>query len=90
VACPDELALRARAHGGRADGDVGPLPRRAERAVGRRLDRPIFGLAAVGSTFAAAAQADTVGPITFEPPTYVVGTINAQNGWLKTAAMTPP
>ena len=46
----------------------------------------IFGLAAVGATFAAAAQADTVGPITFEPPTYVVGNINAQNGWLKTGA----
>ena len=46
----------------------------------------IFGLAAVGSTFAAAAQADTVGPITFEPPTYVPGTINGQNGWLKTGA----
>jgi hypothetical protein len=31
-----------------------------------------------------AAVADSVGPITFEPPTYAVGNINGQNGWMKT------
>ena len=35
---------------------------------------------------AAAAVADSVGPITFEPPTYAVGNINTQNGWMKTGA----
>jgi hypothetical protein len=34
----------------------------------------------------ALAVADTIGPITFEPPTYAVGDINAQNGWMKTGA----
>src|SRR5579863_6008243 len=33
-----------------------------------------------------AAVADSVGPITFEPPTYAVGNINGQNGWTKTGA----
>ncbi len=32
------------------------------------------------------AFADTVAPITFELPTYSVGTINGQNGWMKTGA----
>ena len=41
----------------------------------------IFGLAAVGAPLAAA---DTVGPITFEPPAYTLGNINGQNGWMKT------
>jgi hypothetical protein len=31
-----------------------------------------------------AAVADSMGPITFEPPTYAVGNINGQNGWTKT------
>jgi hypothetical protein len=43
-----------------------------------------FGLAVLGSTIASSAKADTVGPITFEPPTYVVGNIDGQNGWMKT------
>ena len=30
------------------------------------------------------AQADTAGPITFEPPTYATGNINNQDGWQKT------
>lgn len=30
------------------------------------------------------ASADSIGPITFEPPDYVVGTINGQQGWSKT------
>lgn len=34
----------------------------------------------------AAAIADSVGPITFEPPTYALGNINGQNGWMKTGA----
>jgi len=33
---------------------------------------------------AAVALADSVGPITFEPPTYTTGNINGQNGWMKT------
>ena len=33
---------------------------------------------------AAVALADSVGPITFEPPTYVVGDINGQDGWSST------
>ena len=41
----------------------------------------IFGLAALGAPL---AVADTVGPITFEPPTYTLGDINGQNGWTKT------
>ena len=41
----------------------------------------ILGLAALGAPLAAA---DTVGPITFEPPTYATGDINGQNGWMKT------
>jgi hypothetical protein len=35
-----------------------------------------FGLAA------GVARADSVGPITFEPPTYVPGDINGQDGWV--------
>ena len=47
----------------------------------------IVGLAAVSSIFAAAARADTVGPITFEPTAgYVLGNINGQQGWMKTGA----
>jgi hypothetical protein len=30
----------------------------------------------------APASADTIGPITFEPPTYVVGDIHGQDGWM--------
>ena len=41
----------------------------------------IFGLAALAAPL---ASADTVGPITFEPPTYTLGDINGQNGWMKT------
>ena len=41
----------------------------------------------------AGAGADSMGPITFEPPSYVVGNINGQNGWSKTgpydAAVSP-
>jgi parallel beta helix pectate lyase-like protein len=41
--------------------------------------------AAVSCVFAAAAAADTVGPITFEPDQgYAVGTINGQQGWSDT------
>jgi hypothetical protein len=35
----------------------------------------------------AGAGADSLGPITFEPPSYVVGNINGQNGWSKTNPM---
>jgi hypothetical protein len=44
----------------------------------------VFGLAVLGSTIASSARADAVGPITFEPPTYTVGNIDGQNGWMKT------
>ena len=45
----------------------------------------IVGLAGVSSMFAAAAKADTVGPITFEPAQgYATGNINGQQGWMKT------
>lgn len=37
--------------------------------------------AAAVCVFAAAAGADTVGPITFESPDYTVGDINGQHGW---------
>ncbi len=33
---------------------------------------------------ATVAVADNLGPITFEPPTYVTGNINGQHGWMKT------
>jgi hypothetical protein len=48
----------------------------------------IAGLAAVAVTasFAASAGADSIGPITFEPPSYTVGNINGQNGWTKSGA----
>jgi hypothetical protein len=39
---------------------------------------------ATALTLANAASADMVGPITFEPPEYVVGNINGQQGWSKT------
>jgi hypothetical protein len=42
----------------------------------------ILGLVAFGAAFASSARADTVGPITFEPP-YVLGDINGQMGWTK-------
>jgi hypothetical protein len=41
-------------------------------------------VALAGVTGLTLASADTVGPITFEPPTYHVGDINGQNGWTKT------
>ena len=40
-----------------------------------------FGLLA---TMGLPATADTVGPITFEPPTYALGSVNGQNGWVVT------
>ena len=40
-------------------------------------------LVAFGTAFASSASADTIGPITFEPPSYAVGDINGQQGWLK-------
>ncbi|MGZ8697288.1 MAG: hypothetical protein ACXWZ1_08015, partial [Gaiellaceae bacterium] len=43
----------------------------------------VFGLAVFGSAFASTANANAIGPITFEPPTYLLGNIN-QNGWMKT------
>jgi hypothetical protein len=40
-------------------------------------------LAACGATLASTARADSIGPISFEPPAYVVGDINGQMGWTK-------
>ncbi len=42
----------------------------------------VLGLAALVTPLGGAAP--VVGPITFEPPTYVVGDIHGQNGWMKT------
>lgn len=46
----------------------------------RRLGAVIAGLA-FGLAATTIALADTVGPITFEPPTYTLGTIDGQDGW---------
>lgn len=47
----------------------------------------IVGLSAVGSAFAGVSKADKVGPVTFEPKQgYALGTINGQQGWLKSGA----
>jgi hypothetical protein len=43
----------------------------------------ILGLVAFGAAFASSARADSVGPISFEPPQYTVGDINGQMGWTK-------
>lgn len=44
----------------------------------------ILMLVAFGTAFASSARADTIGPITFEPSQgYVLGDINAQQGWQK-------
>jgi hypothetical protein len=46
-----------------------------------------FVVASLGlASLAGAAAGDTVRPITFEPPTYSIGTINAQDGWMKTGS----
>jgi hypothetical protein len=62
----------------------------ARSLTGRTLRRILLltgllvALAAAGSTFAAVAKADTIGPITFEPSQgYVLGNINGQQGWKK-------
>ncbi len=44
----------------------------------------LVAIAALALFGVAAAFADSVGPITFEPPTYAVGNINGQHGWVKT------
>lgn len=41
-------------------------------------------LVALSALVAATAAADTVGPVTFEPPAYTTGNINGQQGWTKT------
>jgi len=48
----------------------------------RALALGIVGLGVL--LFAGIAQADSLGPITFEPPAYTAGNINGQNGWMKT------
>jgi hypothetical protein len=46
-----------------------------------------FIVASLGlASLAVAAAGDTVRPITFEPPTYAPGDINAQDGWMKTGS----
>lgn len=44
----------------------------------------LLGFTTIGTVFATAARADTIGPITFESPAYTVGNIHGQNGWTKT------
>jgi hypothetical protein len=44
----------------------------------------VASIAALALAVTAGASADSVGPITFEPPAYSVGSINGQNGWTKT------
>jgi hypothetical protein len=51
----------------------------------RRLSIAALGAALFGVLcFTGAAGADTVGTITFEPPSYSTGSINGQNGWQMT------
>jgi uncharacterized protein YkwD len=49
----------------------------------RRFALVVSAVAVLAFAGATAALADSVGPITFEPPTYVVGDINGQQGWMK-------
>jgi hypothetical protein len=42
--------------------------------------------AAAAAVAASSAAADTVGPITFEPPAFATGNINGQQGWTMTGA----
>jgi hypothetical protein len=45
----------------------------------------VLGAAIAGfAALALPAGADSIGPITFEPPAYTTGNINGQNGWSKT------
>src|SRR5579871_5090343 len=51
------------------------------------MRKPVLLLSAVAAlalAVAGLAGADSLGPITFETPTYTVGGINGQNGWVKT------
>jgi hypothetical protein len=51
----------------------------------RRLSIAVLGAALFGVLcLTGVAGADTVGPSTFEPPTYSIGSINGQNGWQMT------
>src|SRR5262245_26224779 len=45
-----------------------------------------FGAAAMVLFSSAPAGADTIGPITFETPTYSTGTVNNQDGWTSLGA----
>jgi uncharacterized protein YkwD len=49
----------------------------------RRFALVASAVAVLAFAGATAALADSVGPITFEPPTYVTGNINGQHGWMK-------
>jgi uncharacterized protein YkwD len=49
----------------------------------RRFALVLSAVAVLAFVGAVAAHADSVGPITFENPPYVVGDINGQNGWMK-------
>jgi hypothetical protein len=53
------------------------------------MRKPVLLLTAVAAlalSLAGLAGADSLGPITFEAPTYTVGGINGQNGWTKTGS----
>jgi hypothetical protein len=49
----------------------------------RRFALVLSAVAVLAFAGAVAALADSVGPITFEPPAYVIGDINGQQGWTK-------
>jgi uncharacterized protein YkwD len=49
----------------------------------RRFALVLSAVAVLAFAGAVAALADSVGPITFENPPYIVGDINGQQGWLK-------
>ena len=56
--------------------------------TGKRRLAATISMAMIAGTFALvsapAASAETAAPITFEPPTYILGDINGQDGWSKT------
>jgi len=56
--------------------------------ISRRRDVVVSVLAVliVSAGLVASAGADAIGPTTFEPPGFTIGTINGQNGWSKTGA----
>jgi hypothetical protein len=52
----------------------------------KAFGRVVLAAAAAAAVAASSAAADTVGPITFEPPAFATGNINGQQGWTMTGA----